>query len=85
MLDSLPVGVKLVGVSTDAVPVVSGPVAVVDRVGVADHEEAANSGVRSNAFPPTQQFPFILSHAHTPIGRISTTAFPPFTTSPRVM
>lgn len=42
MLDSLPVGVKLVGVSTDAVPVVSGPVAVVDGVGVANHEEAAN-------------------------------------------
>lgn len=85
MLDSLPVRVKLVGVSAYAVPVVSGPVAVVDGVGIADHEEAANSGVRSDALPPAQQFPFILSHAHTPIGRISTTAFPPFTTSPRVM
>lgn len=85
MLDSLPVGVKLVGVSTDAVPVVSGPVAVVDRVGVADHEESANSGVGCDGLPPAQQFPFILSHAHTSIGRISTTAFPPFTTSPRVM
>ena len=85
MLDSLPVGVKLVGVSTDAVPVVSGPVAVVDGVGIADHEQSANSGVLSDALPSTQQFPFILSHAHTPIGRISTMAFPPFTTSPRVM
>lgn len=85
MLDSLPVGVKLVGISTDAVPVMSCPVAVVDGVGVADHEEAANSGVLSDALPSTQQFPFILSHAHTPIGRISTMAFPPFTTSPRVM
>ena len=85
MLDSLPVGVKLVGVSTDAVPVMSCPVAVVDGVGVADHEEAANSGVGCDGLPAEQQFPFILSHAHTPIGRISTTAFPSFTTSPRVM
>lgn len=58
MLDSLPVRVKLVGVSAYAVPVVSGPVAVVDGVGVADHEEAANSGVGCDGLPPAQQFPF---------------------------
>lgn len=85
MLDSLPVRVKLVGISTDAVSVISGPVAVVDGIGVADHEQSANSGVLRDALPAEQQFPFILSHAYTPIGRISTTAFPPFTTSPRVM
>lgn len=59
MLDSLPVRVKLVGVSAYAVPVVSGPVAIVDRVGVADHEEAADPGVLRDALPPAQQFPFI--------------------------
>ncbi len=85
MLDSLHVRVKLVGVSTDAVPVVSGPVAIIDGIAVADHQEAAYLGVGYDSLPAAQQFPFILSHAHTPIGRISTTAFPPFTTSPRVM
>lgn len=52
-------GVKLVGIGTDAVPVMSCPVAVVDGVGVADHEEAANSGVGCDGLPAEQQFPFI--------------------------
>lgn len=85
MLDNLPVRVKLVGIGADAVSVISGPIAIVDGVGVADHEEAANSGVGYDSLPAAQQPVFILSHAHTSIGRISTTAFPPFTTSPRVM
>ena len=85
MFDSLPVGVKLVGVSTDAVPVVSGPVAIIDGIAVADHQEAAYLGVGYDSLPAAQQPVFILSHAHTSIGRISTTAFPSFTTSPRVM
>lgn len=79
------VGVKLIGVSADAVSVISGPVTVVDGVGVADHKEAANPGVPRDTLPAAQQPVFFISHAHSPIGKISTTAFPPFTTSPRVM
>lgn len=78
------VGVKLVGIGADAVPAMRGSIAVMNGIGVADHEQTANSSIGRNGLPAAQQFPFILSHAHTPIGKISTTAFPPFTTSKKL-
>ena len=85
MLDSLPVRVKLVGVSTDAVPMMRGSIAVINGIPESDHQESANPGIILDALPSAQQLSFSLSHIHIPIGRISITAFPPFTTSPRVM
>lgn len=79
------VGVKLVGIGADTVPAMRGPIAVMNGIGVSNHEQTANPSIGRNGLPAAQQPAFFISHAHSPIGKISTTAFPPFTTSPRVM
>ena len=86
MTDSLPVSVKFVGICINSMCETMRKVfSFVDRIFMLNEMLSTQYCVVTYLFPSSQNFPFILSHNHIPIGKISTTAFPPFTTSPRVM